>query len=344
VFVYEPSEARDLQAALGRHLHDATVRAGLLNLIRMFPPEPLQPDPEYRGHRHLPATALRSVFDTLYAVPVRVTHDLARVSRALAATANPPLASAYSPVEPFARPFSSRLNIDCCRALKSGKLSASAVEADLAARLTTLADMTRWVLADNARATVPFLRLKKAPFRWQTAFNPLASSDLEWLRAQELLATRAAELDALTALAAPVQVRKERFRCVAPMRLKGEPEKSPRGWAAVRLRFTGPADCAATELGEGSFGVLLSDGSPELLLDPARWPDLGVTVDDVSPAASGVEVVVDVGRKVWNRGTLKGLVARGAAVDWHLDLGYADENTPKVLKFLTYLDQEPARL
>src|SRR5262249_2939088 len=158
--------------------------------------------------------------------------------------------------------------IDCCRALKSSKLSASAVEADVAARLTTLADLTRWVLADNARAAVSFLRLKKAPFRWQTAFNPLASSDLEWLRAQELLATRAAELDALTALAAPVQVRKERFRCVAPMRLADEPEKSPQGWAAVRLRFTAPADCAATELGEGSFGVLLSDGSPELLLDP----------------------------------------------------------------------------
>ena len=49
VVVYEPSEARDLQAALGRHLHDPAVRAGLLNLIRMFPPEPLQPDPGTEG-------------------------------------------------------------------------------------------------------------------------------------------------------------------------------------------------------------------------------------------------------------------------------------------------------
>ena len=29
-------------------------------------------------------------------------------------------------------------------------------------------------------------------------------------------------------------------------------------------------------------------------------------------------------------------------MDWHLDLGHADENTPRVLKFLAYLDQEPA--
>lgn len=344
LFVYEPSEARDLQAALGRHLHDAAVRTGLLNLIRMFPPEPLQPDPEYRGHRHLPATALRSVFDSLYAIPVRVTHDLARVSRALETTAHPPLASAYSPAEPFARPFSSRLNIDCCRALKSGKLSASAVETDLAARLTTLANLTGWVLADNARAAIPFLQLKKDPFRWQTTFNPLASSDLEWLRAQELLATRVAELAAITFLAAPVQIRKERFRCVAPMRLVGEPQKCPRAWAAVRLRFTAPAECAATELGEGAFGVLLSDGSPELLLDPARWPDLGVTVEEVIATAEGVEVKVDVGWKAWNLGTLKGLIARRPVVDWHLDQGYADANTPKLLRFLTYLDQEPTRL
>ena len=47
--VYEPAEARDLQAALGRHLGDSAVRRGLLELVRMFPPEPLQPDPEYRG-------------------------------------------------------------------------------------------------------------------------------------------------------------------------------------------------------------------------------------------------------------------------------------------------------
>jgi hypothetical protein len=153
----------------------------------------------------------------------------------LETTAHPPLASAYSPAEPFARPFSSRLNIDCCRALKSGKLSASAVETDLAARLTTLANLTGWVLADNARAAIPFLQLKKDPFRWQTTFNPLASSDLEWLRAQELLATRVAELAAITFLAAPVQIRKERFRCVAPMRLVGEPQKCPRAWA-MRLR------------------------------------------------------------------------------------------------------------
>jgi hypothetical protein len=336
VFVYEPTEAADLRDALGRHLADADVRGGLLHLVRMFPPEPLVPDPEYRGHRHLPATALRSVFDTLFALPARVTHDLARVSAALAG-ARPAPADPYRPAPRFARPFSSRLNLDCCRVLKAGTLDPREAEADVRARLAATAGLVRWLLADNARASPGYLRLKKEPFRWQATFDPLGAGDLELLRAQELLASRAAELAALSALAAPPQVRTQRFRCVGPMRLAEPPGPSPQGWAAVRLRFTAPADCAQAELSPETFNVLLTDNDPDLLLDPAAWPLVSVSIADLSPGPDGVTVLVDVGRRAWKGGPLKGRVA-ASPEGWWLDLGFADRTGGWMQDFLSYLD------
>jgi hypothetical protein len=337
VVVFEPAEARDLAAALGRHLGDAAVRGGLLQIVRMFPPEPLQPDPEYRCHRHLPAAALRSVFDALYAVPARVSHDLARLGAALAA-AEPPPAVVYAPGPPFARPFSSRLSLDACRGLKDGRVAVGAVEADVRARLDALAALTRWVLADNAAADVPFLRLNKEPFRWQASFDPLTAGDLQVLEAQELLASRAAELAALTALSEPVAQRKQRFACLAPLTLaRREDRPADAPWAAVRLYFRGPPDCRQAEVGPGSFGVVLSDGGPDLLLDPARWPELFVSVRSLDADALGVAVNVDVGWRVWRAGTLPALLDAAPAGGYSLDQAHADENTPRLLAYLSHL-------
>lgn len=61
IFFYEPAEAANLQRAIGRHLDNEVIRAGLLHLVRLFPPEDIVPEPEFRGVHHLPATAIRSV-------------------------------------------------------------------------------------------------------------------------------------------------------------------------------------------------------------------------------------------------------------------------------------------
>ena len=38
IFIYEPAEARAIQAAIGRHLYDPQIRTGLLHAVRLFPP------------------------------------------------------------------------------------------------------------------------------------------------------------------------------------------------------------------------------------------------------------------------------------------------------------------
>src|SRR3546814_8146531 len=83
IFFYEPAEATNLQRAIGRHLDDERIRSGLLHLVRLFPPEDVVPEPEFRGVHHLPATAIRSVIEQLWALPVAVAFDLRQVSRAI---------------------------------------------------------------------------------------------------------------------------------------------------------------------------------------------------------------------------------------------------------------------
>src|SRR5277367_661360 len=45
IFVYEPAEALYLREAIGRHLDDPGIRTGLLNIIRIFPPDQAVPEP-----------------------------------------------------------------------------------------------------------------------------------------------------------------------------------------------------------------------------------------------------------------------------------------------------------
>ena len=108
IFVYEPAEAQYLREAIGRHLDDEGVRLGLLNMIRIFPPDQAVPEPEFRGMHHLPASALRTVIDQLYSLPVSVSYDLRQVSQALA-KAPVPLREPYFPETGFERRFSSML-------------------------------------------------------------------------------------------------------------------------------------------------------------------------------------------------------------------------------------------
>src|SRR3546814_6637665 len=112
IFLYEPAEATNLQRAIGRHLDDERIRSGLLHLVRLFPPEDVVPEPEFRGVHHLPATAIRSVIEQLWALPVAVAFDLRQVSRAINVAGGGP---AYVPAEAFERPCSSLLFIDVIR-------------------------------------------------------------------------------------------------------------------------------------------------------------------------------------------------------------------------------------
>ena len=332
IFVYEASEANDLRNALARYLEDPSVRSGLLDLVRMFPPEEIRaPEPEYRGAHHLPASALRSVVESLYVLPAKVSYDLARVSRALTDAA-PPLRTPYIPEEQFAHPFSARLSIDIARRLPTDSSLVVAIRTDLEARLRAMDALCDWILKDNVRTGDNFLRLRKPPFRFQAQFHPLDAVDLDVLIAQELLQSRAERLAVLVELARPAAERRERLRCYAHLTLR---DVSSKGRQEI-LEFDIPPESRQADLAPGSLGIILTDDDPDLRLDPARWNDCSVAIAaDQSPRDDRIRVQMPT--KVYRRPSMQRLLRSTSDRGWFIDQAHVDINTGRMEHFLRFL-------
>lgn len=338
IFFYEPAEATNLQKAVGRHLDDERIRSGLLHLVRLFPPEDLVPEPEFRGMHHLPATAVKSVVEQLWALPVSVAYDLRQVSQAIAAVGGGP---AYVPTNRFARPFSSLLSIDVIRTLREKHPAAapiSTIEQDVTARLDALQGVIAWLFGEHRKAVaggMPLLRLAKKPFRFQASFDPLNAVDLDVLLACELLENRAGLLDALISLAQPAANRRDAGRCIAGLTLN-------KHWAFGRnrvLQFHVPEASRDTDLGPNDFDLILTDDSPDLRLDPTTWPGLTCRI---KPAGEDWEdrrdlLQVQVDGQVFSGNLFQQLLQRTGAGSWHLDRSFNDVNTAKAAAFLANL-------
>jgi hypothetical protein len=338
IFLYEPSEAINLQRAVGRHLEDERIRSGLLHLVRLFPPEDIVPEPEFRGVHHLPATALRTVLEQLYALPVSVSYDLRQVSAALAAAGSGPV---YEPAEGFGRPFSSLLSIDVIRNLRDcrpGAKTRAEIVTDVRGRLDALAGVISWLFVENAKATAagtPLLRLTKRPFRFQATFDPLNAIDLDVLLACELLENRAGLLEVLINLAQPAERRRDAGRCYAGLTLG-------RHWAAGGLQllsFRVPPESQQAELGPGDFNLILTNDASDLRLDPGMWAPLRC---QIRPPGDGFEnrpdlLLVSMSRADFNGPIMQQLLRTTGSGPWFIDQCFGDVNTARAAAFLTDL-------
>lgn len=338
IFVYEATEARALQDAVKRHLDDPRVRIGLLDMVRLFPPEEVVPEPEFRGMQHLPATALRSVVEQLLAVPVTVSYDLRQVSHAL--TSCGLISRAYEPTEAFVRPFSSLLSIEVSRALREGRRGAPTpdeVRADASARLHTTHLIAEWFRAEHRRrldgGEKPMLRLNKHPFRLQATFNPLAADDLDVLRAFELLENRSGLLEGLIKLAQPTRVRRETGRAVGPMRLLGAYPNQRN----VSMLFRVPPEAMDADIASGAFGLILSDGEADFVLEPRLWPQLACQLLDPKPGDTPNLHRVRVFRGVFDSPIFQGMMRRAGQDGWWLDQTFVDFNSAKADAYLSFL-------
>lgn len=338
IFVYEPAEMNALQEAVKRHLEDDRVRQGLLDMVRLFPPEDVVPEPEFRGMQHLPATALRSVVEQLFALPVTVSYDLAQVSGALARAEH--LAQPYVPSEPFARPFSSLLSIDVARGLREAKPNAPSAEDvrnDVRARLHTSRAIAEWLRAEHARRIEagggPMLRLNKLPFRLQATFNPLAAEDLDVLRAFELLENRSGLLESLIKLARPKSVRRDSGWSIGPMRLINIYAKQRH----LEIWFKVPPEALDAEVAAGAFGLILTNGEPEFVLEPRIWSQLSCQILDARPGDSADLLRVRIYKGVFDSAAFKDAKRRAGENDWWLDQSFVDLNSSKAEAYLGFL-------
>jgi hypothetical protein len=342
IFLYEPTEAINLQRAVGRHLDDSRIRGGLLHLVRLFPPEEVVPEPEYRGVHHLPATAVRSVMEQLYALPVSVSYDLRQVSSVIAgAGGGPP----YVPQKDFARPFSSLLSIDVIRNVRDGRpgaKSAAEISADVRSRLDALAGMISWLISENAKASAEgaaILRMSKKPFRFQETLDPLNAMDLDVLLACELLENRAGLLEALIGLAQPAHRRRDGGGCYAHLTLS-------KHWSMGGLQllsFRIPQESHQVELGPGDFNLILTNDVPDLRLDPGMW---GLVGCQIRPPGAGYEhrrdlLLVSMNRADFNGPVMQDLLRTTGDAGWFIDRTFGDVNTAKTVSFLQDLSTQP---
>jgi hypothetical protein len=339
IFFYEPTEAVNLQRAVGRHLDNEVIRTALLNLVRLFPPEDIVPEPEFRGVHHLPATAIRSVLEQLYALPVMVSFDLRQASGALALAAGGP---AYMPAPAFERPFSSLLSIDVIRPFRERHPSAPTmldIVADVAARLDALAGIIAWLFAENLKAEAvgrPLLRLAKKPFAFQATFDPLNAADLDMLLACELLENRAGMLEALVGLAQPSTRRRDAGRCLSGLTYEKSWRLGPRNRV---LLFKVPPESRESELGPGDFDLIVTNDSPDLRLNFGLWP---LVRCQIRPSGAGYEdrhdiVQIQVSEQVFQGPIFQDLIRDTPAGGFCIDRAFWDVNTPKAAAFLANL-------
>ena len=339
IFLYEPSEAASLQEAVSRHLENPLVRMGLLHLIRLFPPEDLVPEPEFRGIHHLPATALRSVVEQNFALPIMVSYDLRQVTCSLAKN-DPGVLRPYSPGAPFRRPFSTRLSIDVCRNLRDGRVDVEPVQADVIARLDAMQALAEWLMQENEAALQrdgdhAFLRLNKRPFRFQATLDPLNAVDLDLLNALELLENRAGMLDALVSLAQPFSQRRDRARCVAEMTLIRYWKTD---WGRYSVLLAVPPDSRESELSSGNFDLILTDDDPDIRLNPQLWPLFEVRIAPERPEfASAGTLLVDVAADVFQGDNFQRLLRETGERGWFLDRTFKDFTTDRAAGFMAFL-------
>lgn len=348
IYVYEPVEAADIAQALSVHLSSAEVRIGLRELLRIFPPEEISladqellAEPEYRGFHHLPASALRSVLQQTHAVPARVSYDLTRVSEALAC-ADAPLGTPYRPTARFRRHFSSRLGLDLCQDLLGSDPPEAEIRADVESRLASMQSLADWLAAAND-ATAPgdkFLRLNKGPFRLQATIDPLSEDSVDVLLAHTVLRTRVQHMEHLTKLALPLDSRRASLDALTGLKLfwqtpTGKAEKT----GNTTLMFEIPSECEECEIGPGTFGTILTDGSADLVLDSTSWSQYRV---QILPDKKGQDrtLCVRIGSKTWNAPAFRVLREKLAAVGdvgWVVDTVPSNINDERAADFLRSL-------
>lgn len=341
IYLYEPAEANDFRAALGRHLDDPELARALLHALRIFPPDDLVPEPEYRGAHHLPATAVRSVVEQLVALDTLVSYDLRQVTAALQGRQG---IVPYVPRNEFVRPFSSRLSIDACRGMRRPSNTdsnapglADAVARDVQSRLASLESLVTWFQGENASAAVPFLRLNKRPFRFQESFDPLHMTDLDIIQAHELLDDRAGLLAKLVELSAPASDRVARLSCLGDLEFLRHGHDIGKDKTLV---FRVPQQSRNAEIGKGDFALILHDDDPGIRLDPTMWNSFLCTVEsEAAQVRNRGEVQVRVRKRVYDGHRFQALLGRQSPGGWFIDRSYSNPNFKRSSAFLAYLSE-----
>jgi hypothetical protein len=107
------------------------------------------------------------------------------------------------------------------------------------------------------------------------------------------------------------------------------------------LLFAVPREAEETDLAAGTFGLILSDGEPDFVLEPRSWPSLACNLLDARPGDGPNLLRARVFRGVFNGSTFQELKRRAGQDRWWLDQTFVDFNSSKADVFLSFLGAQP---
>ena len=96
------------------------------------------------------------------------------------------------------------------------------------------------------------------------------------------------------------------------------------------------------DLAAGAFGLILSDGEPDFVLEPRSWSRLACDLLDPRSGDGPNLLRVRVFRGVFNGSTFQELKRRAGQDGWWLDQTFVDFNSPKADAFLSFLGAQVA--
>jgi len=131
----------------------------------------------------------------------------------------------------------------------------------------------------------------------------------------------------------PIQQRVDKQQALAGLVLRKTME-----WENdVGLLLRSPDGLQGSDIQPGEFGLLLSDGQPDHILDMTRWPDLTVRLRPQKPGYNPRDVLVVMSKKQFESDTFSALRRQLGTRGWVLDKGFVDFNTDRMVSFLTHV-------
>jgi hypothetical protein len=105
--------------------------------------------------------------------------------------------------------------------------------------------------------------------------------------------------------------------------------------------FNVPFESRQAELSSDSFGVILTQDDPDILLDPGRWDDHTVRIESVRFGAGFGTVSTTMAHSKFEQ-HFESKVRNNPASPWFLDEIFTDPNTSRMLEFLEFIAQNEA--
>ena len=108
------------------------------------------------------------------------------------------------------------------------------------------------------------------------------------------------------------------------------------GYGRVALEFSVPKESRDTEVGPGAFGLVVTNGAYDVLLDPVAWPKFECSVNRAGN--SGSKIVVEMRKANFDSPEFQAMLrASHDRADWCIDGILKDPNTARIADFLRYL-------